>query len=51
MNGCLLCLADKETATRLLVHCSFLTRIWPAVFERFGMHWVMPISISELLQQ
>lgn len=48
VNGCPLCLEDKESANHLLLHCCFATKVWAAVCNRFRMLWVMLRTIFEL---
>lgn len=51
VNGYPLCLAAKETADHLLIHYSFASKVWTAIFYKFKMCWVMPRSVSELSSQ
>ena len=32
----------------LLLHCKFSHALWSAIFKVFGIHWVMPKSVSSL---
>uniref|UniRef100_A0A2N9IUG7 RRM domain-containing protein n=1 Tax=Fagus sylvatica TaxID=28930 RepID=A0A2N9IUG7_FAGSY len=38
-----------ETVDHLLLHCPFAWEVWSVVFDLFGVFWVMPHSIVELL--
>ena len=33
----------------LLLHCKFSYALWSAIFEVFGIHWVLPKTVSSLL--
>ena len=49
VNRCHLCCCDGETMDLLFLHCKFSHALWSAIFEVFGIHWVMPMTISSLL--
>ena len=49
VNKCCLCYCDGETMNHLLLHSKFSHALWSAIFEVFGIHWVMPKTISPLL--
>ena len=49
VNRCCLCFCDEETVDHLLLYCKFSHALWSAIFEIFGIHWVMPKTISSLL--
>ena len=51
INGCPMCLEDEETVHHLLIHCPFAHRVWSALFEMFGMEWVMPRTLEDLFVQ
>ena len=42
VNGCPMCLRDKETVNHLLIHCNFPYNVCVALFARFDMQWVIP---------
>ena len=33
----------------LLLHCPIAYELWSMVFSLFGIHWVMPYKVIELL--
>ena len=45
---CLYC-CDGETVDHLLLHCKFSHALWSAIFEVFGIHWLMLMTVSSLL--
>jgi hypothetical protein len=44
-----MCKADGETVDNLLLHCPVATVHWDSVFSLFGVLWVMPKGVSDLL--
>ena len=38
-----------ETMDHLLLHCPTATELWSMVLGLFGVYWVMPKSVAELL--
>jgi hypothetical protein len=40
---------ERESVDHLLLHCAVARGLWYAFFARFGLCWVMPRSIKELL--
>jgi hypothetical protein len=49
VNRCWLCEADGESVDHLLLHCRVARALWNAFFNRFGLCWVMPCSVKQLL--
>jgi hypothetical protein len=49
VNRCWLCESDGESVDHLLLHCEAARALWNAFFVRFGLYWVMPCSVKELL--
>jgi hypothetical protein len=49
VNRCWLCEADGESVDHLLLHCAVARDLWITFFARFGLCWVMPRSVKELL--
>jgi hypothetical protein len=49
VNRCWLCESDVESVDHLLLHCAAARDLWIAFFARFGLCWVMPRSVKELL--
>jgi hypothetical protein len=49
VNRCWLCESDEESVDHLLFHCGVVYALWNVIFSRFGLCWVMPDSVRELL--
>ena len=46
---CCLCKNQWETGAHLLIHCEVATALWGFVFQKFGIQWVLPANIVDLL--
>jgi hypothetical protein len=49
INRCCMCKRSEETVDHLLLHCEVASTLWYAIFSRFGMAWVMPRRVFDLL--
>ncbi len=49
VGWCCLCRCSGETVDHLLLHCSVAVEIWSFVFQLFGVEWVMPRGVLDLL--
>jgi hypothetical protein len=49
VNRCWLYESDVESVDHLFLHCAAARDLWIAFFARFGLCWVMPRSVKELL--
>jgi hypothetical protein len=49
VDWCCLCKEDGETIDHLFLHCKVARELWNSVFNLFGMAWVMPRKVVELL--
>jgi hypothetical protein len=49
MNRCCMCKRSEETVDHLLLHCEVAFALWSAFFGRFGLSWVMPRRVFDLL--
>jgi hypothetical protein len=49
INRCGMCKSSKETMDHLLLHCEVASTLWDAIFSRFGVAWVMPRRVVDLL--
>jgi hypothetical protein len=49
LDWCGMCKRDGESVDHLLLHCSIAHEIWDLVFSMFGVHWVMPRRVMDLL--
>lgn len=50
-NGWILCLRDVKDVNHLFIYCSFTSKGWHVVFQLFGVNWVMPGTVKNLLDQ
>ena len=48
-NRCCLCCCNAESVNHLLLFCSIAHSLWTYMFRLFGMEWVMPGSVVDLL--
>jgi hypothetical protein len=49
VNRCWLCETEGESVDHLLLHCVTASALWNAFFARFGLCWVMPRTVKELI--
>jgi hypothetical protein len=49
INKCCMCKRSKETVDHLLLYCEVAFAVWYAIFSRFGLAWVMPRQVFNLL--
>jgi hypothetical protein len=49
VDWCCLCKEDGETIDHLFLHCKVARELWNSVFNLFGVVWVMPRKVVELL--
>ena len=49
MDWCFMCKCNGESVDHLLLHCLVATDLWFMVLGLFGVSWVMPKSVVELL--
>ena len=50
LDWCCMCKKGAESVEHLLLHCPFAGELWSMVFGLFGVSWVMPRTIVELLE-
>ena len=50
LDWCCMYKKGRKTVDHLFLHCPFAWEIWSMVFDLFGVCWVMPCSILELLE-
>jgi hypothetical protein len=48
INRCCLCKSDEENVNHLFLHCEIAHSLWYAMFNRFGLSWVMPSKVAGL---
>jgi hypothetical protein len=49
INRCYMCKKIGEFVDHLLLHCDVTSALWSSLFNRFGMSWVMPRWVIDLL--
>ena len=49
VDWCIMCRHCGETVDHLLLHCEMAYQLWRFVFITFGVSWVIPRSIPNLL--
>ena len=49
LNRCCMCKRSEEIVDHLLLHCEVASALWYAIFSRFGLAWVMPRWVFDLL--
>ena len=48
-NRCYLCGCEEENANHILLHCTVVKTIWEITLVIFGVQWVFPESVIEVL--
>ena len=43
------CVVAGESVVHLLLHCGEVSRLWSFAFRSFGVSWVLPKRVSDLL--
>ena len=49
LDWCCMCKRNGESIDHLLIHCSIAFDLWSMVLTLFGIHWVMPKTVVDLL--
>jgi hypothetical protein len=49
VDRCCLCKRDGELVDHILLHCDVASALWNNIFSRFGIFWVMPRSVLDLV--
>ncbi len=49
MDWCCMCKASGESTSHLLLHCPMARELWYFIFSLFGIQWVMPRGVMNLL--
>ena len=48
-NRCFLCGCEEENVNHMLLHCIVVKTLWEIVLAIFGVQWVFPESVKEVL--
>jgi hypothetical protein len=48
-SWCCMCCCSVETVDHLLIHCPVAGALWTWVFHTFGIYWVLPGKVADLL--
>ena len=49
VNRCNLCKENEESADHILIHCGKTRELWTSLRSSFGVMWVFPDSVRNLL--
>jgi hypothetical protein len=49
MDWCCMCKTSGESVNHLLLHCPVAGDLWNMIFSIFGVPWIMPRSVADLL--
>ena len=49
VDWCIMCRCNGETVNHLLLHCDKAYKLWSWIFRSFGISWVLPRSVAEML--
>ena len=49
VDWCCLCRESGESPDHILLHCKVALELWDLVFVLFGVQWVMPRTVLDLL--
>jgi len=49
LNRYCMCKKTEESMDHLLLHCDVASALWYSLFSRFGLSWVMPQRVIDLL--
>jgi hypothetical protein len=49
VDRCWLCKRDGESVDHILLHCDVASALWNNIFSRFGISWVMPRRVIDLM--
>jgi hypothetical protein len=49
IDRCYMCKKTGESVDHLLLHYDVASALWSSLFSRFGLSWVMPRQVIDLL--
>ena len=47
-SWCCMCRCNRESVDHLLLHCPAAGGLWSWIFQTFGVHWVLPGTVTAL---
>lgn len=51
MDWCCMCWCSGENVDHLLIHCAGASWLWSCAFRSFGVSWVLPKRVVDLLAE
>lgn len=51
VNQCCMWFRDVESVAHLLIHCPIAKELWDEALVSWGMSWVFPSTVVELIQE
>ena len=48
-NKCYLCGEEEESCDHIPLHCTKTREVWNLVFTLFGVAWVLPSTLKEVM--
>ena len=49
VSRCCMCCGSGDIVDHLLIHCSMAFELWSFIFRMFGVKWVLPQKLLDLL--
>jgi len=49
VEWCCICNKSGESIDHLLIHCEVARELWSSILNLFGVNWVIPRRMSDLL--
>jgi hypothetical protein len=49
VEWCCICKKSMESIDYLLIHCEVTKELWSSILNLFGVDWIMPRSIRDLM--
>ena len=49
VSRCCMCCCSGEIINNLLIHCSAASELWSLIFMMFGVYWVLPEKVPDLV--
>ena len=49
LDWCCMRKCSEEIVDHLLIRCPIATQLWSMVYGLFGVQWIMPLSVMDML--